>query len=78
MQLAIENLPKDIQEEKIKSLIGEFGEILKFELARDESRDSCRAWVEMDEKGGQAILSHLNKEMVMGHTLKITQLYDKW
>jgi RNA recognition motif-containing protein len=74
MNIYVGNLPYDLNEEAIKAMFGEFGQVTSVTLIsdRESGRPKGFGFVEMaDEAEGQAAITALNGKEVSGRTIRV-------
>ena len=74
MNIYVGNLPYDLNEEAIKAMFGEFGEVTSVTLIndRESGRPKGFGFVEMaDDSAGQAAITALNGKEIGGRTVRV-------
>lgn len=74
MNIYVGNLPYDLNEEAIKAMFAEFGEVTSVTLIndRESGRPKGFGFVEMaDDSAGQAAISALNGKEIGGRTVRV-------
>ena len=74
MNIYVGNLPYDLNEEAIKAMFAEFGEVTTVTLIndRESGRPKGFGFVEMaDEAQGQAAIAALNGKEINGRTVRV-------
>ena len=74
MNIYVGNLPYDLNEEEIKAMFGEFGQVSTVTLItdRESGRPKGFGFVEMaDDAQGQAAIAALNGKEIKGRTVRV-------
>ena len=74
MNIYVGNLPYDLNEEAIKAMFAEFGEVTSVTLIndRESGRPKGFGFVEMaDDAAGQAAIAALNGKEIKGRTVRV-------
>jgi RNA recognition motif-containing protein len=80
MNIYVGNLPYDLNEDEIKAMFAEFGEVTSVTLVadRESGRPKGFGFVEMaDDTQGQAAIAALNSKEVKGRTIRVDKATPK-
>jgi RNA recognition motif-containing protein len=80
MNIYVGNLPYDLNEEEIKALFAEFGEVSTVTLVndRESGRPKGFGFVEMaDDSKGEAAIAALNGKEIKGRTIRVDKATPK-
>ena len=75
MDIYVGNLPWSIDDEGLKNLFAEHGEVISAKVIRDRATNRSRGFgfVEMDDNSSEDALSALNGHEVEGRALKVNK-----
>ncbi|MBN2340493.1 MAG: RNA-binding protein [Deltaproteobacteria bacterium] len=79
MKLYVGNMPFSMDEEQIRSLFGEFGELESINVITDRATGRPRgfAFVEMQDEDAKQALSALHDKEVDGRRLKVNEAQER-
>ena len=79
MNIYVGNLPFKTNEEAIRQLFEQYGEVLSVKLItdRDTGRKKGFGFVEMDDDAGAAAIQNLNDSELDGRNIKVNEARDR-
>lgn len=79
MNIYIGNLPYSIQEQEVRELFEEYGDVTSVKLITDRESGRLKGFgfVEIDDAAGEKAIEDLNGQEMGGRTLKVNAARDK-
>ena len=79
MNIYVGNLPFKADEDTIRRLFEEYGEVLSVKLItdRDTGRKKGFGFVEMEDSAGEAAIQNLNDSQLDGRNIKVNEAREK-